>query len=477
MSSTGDFNDFTARLREFIRASECGVRNAECGIQLEPPHVGAYEIGFDSLALELFALHCKHNAPYRRFCESRGMMPGAAEHWSQIPAIPTSAFKELELSCLPAEERTAVFHSSGTTGQRPSRHFHNADSLAIYEASLLAWFAENFRSRLPLALRETQKSEVRSQKSEIPLALAEMEKTEGPLTPALSPSEGERENHRQSLREGTPMVSSKPSTDLCPWQERFVILTPPPAEAPQSSLVHMFETLRRQLGSADSVYLGHSDEDGSWTLDSAAALEALSRSSAATQPVLLLGTAFSYVHLLDDLARRGRRFDLAPGSRAMETGGYKGRSRSLEKIELHALITHHLGIPSANIICEFGMSELGSQAYDCLGAGSACIPAGDKIRGVIAGRNAVAPSHSRHSSPVTRHFQFPPWCRAQIISPETGRAVAEGETGLIRIFDLANVYSVMAIQTEDLGVRRREGFELLGRAALAEPRGCSLMAI
>jgi hypothetical protein len=54
--------------------------------------------------------------------------------------------------------------------------------------------------------------------------------------------------------------------------------------------------------------------------------------------------------------------------------------------------------------------------------------------------------------------------------------VSEGETGLIRVFDLANVYSVMAIQTEDLGVRRGSGFELLGRAATADARGCSLTA-
>ena len=65
----------------------------------------------------------------------------------------------------------------------------------------------------------------------------------------------------------------------------------------------------------------------------------------------------------------------------------------------------------------------------------------------------------------------------QIISPETGREVGEGETGLIRVFDLANVYSVMAIQTEDLGVRRGDGFALVGRAVLAEPRGCSLLAV
>jgi hypothetical protein len=73
-------------------------------------------------------------------------------------------------------------------------------------------------------------------------------------------------------------------------------------------------------------------------------------------------------------------------------------------------------------------------------------------------------------------MRFPPWCRVQIISPETGCEAGEGETGLIRVFDLANVYSVMAIQTEDLGIRRSDGFELIGRAALAEPRGCSLMA-
>ena len=86
----------------------------------------------------------------------------------------------------------------------------------------------------------------------------------------------------------------------------------------------------------------------------------------------------------------------------------------------------------------------------------------------------------RDSSRITHHasriFHFPPWVRAQVISPETGREVGEGETGLIRVFDLANVYSVMAIQTEDLGVRRGNGFDLLGRAAMAEPRGCSLAA-
>jgi hypothetical protein len=87
----------------------------------------------------------------------------------------------------------------------------------------------------------------------------------------------------------------------------------------------------------------------------------------------------------------------------------------------------------------------------------------------LAGATPALPGH------VTRHFSFPRWARVQIISPETGREVADGETGLIRVFDLANVFSVAAIQTEDLGIRHGDGFELIGREQLAEPRGCSLM--
>ena len=123
---------------------------------------------------------------------------------------------------------------------------------------------------------------------------------------------------------------------------------------------------------------------------------------------------------------------------------------SLPKAELHALIARQLGVAPRHIVCEYGMSELSSQAYDSAGH---------------------PPTSTLHS----RAFRFPPWARVQIISPETGREVADGETGLIRIFDLANAFSVAAIQTEDLGTRRGEGFELIGRAQLAEPRGCSLM--
>jgi hypothetical protein len=244
---------------------------------------------------------------------------------------------------------------------------------------------------------------------------------------------------------------------------RLLCLTPPPEQVPHSSLVHMFETVRQKMGSVKTAFVGTIATDGAWTLDFDALLAALSPGPGTPdpRPHLLLGTAFSFVHLLDFLGEHNLRFQLPPGSRVMETGGYKNRSRSMPKEELHALITERLGVPPENIVCEYGMSELSSQAYGVTG---------DTWQ--VSGEAAS----SCHLSPVTCHFHFPPWARVQLISPETGQEVADGETGLIRVLDLANVFSVMAVQTEDLGIRRGGGFELMGRARMAELRGCSLMS-
>src|SRR5690242_17190740 len=109
---------FSARLRNYMsRSLRTGTDIAGTGRGVD----SAEE--FNQLALELFALQFQHNAPYRRLCESRGALPGTLQHWTAIPAVPTVAFKELELSCLPVSDRSRVFFSSGTTLHRPSRHF------------------------------------------------------------------------------------------------------------------------------------------------------------------------------------------------------------------------------------------------------------------------------------------------------------------------------------------------------------------
>jgi hypothetical protein len=402
---TTELSNFAAHLRKAISSEGRVIRVPDSELQSLNGDSHSLSLRndatFNALALELFALQFKHNTAYRKICKARDLTPGAVEHWTQIPVVPTVAFKESELTCLPLNKRTTVFHSSGTTEQKPSRHYHSAESLAIYEASLWPWFARH-------------------------------------VVPALG--------------------SRVSDFGLC-------VLTPPPSQAPHSSLVHMFETVRQRFGASESAFVGKIATDNSWTLDFDTALAALDdNSKLKTQnPKLILGTAFLFVHLLDFLGEKNVRFDLPAGSRVMETGGYKNRSRSMPKEELHALIMERLGVPRENIVCEYGMSELSSQAYDSV--------AGDEWR--VTGKGDA----SRHASRVTRHFAFPPWVRVEIISPETGCEVADGETGLIRVFDLANVFSVMAVQTEDLGVRRGDGFELVGRVQFAEPRGCSLMTV
>ncbi|MGC9941752.1 MAG: hypothetical protein ABSE48_07940, partial [Verrucomicrobiota bacterium] len=280
--------DFAARLRRSIAAG------------FDRKH-------FDDLAVELFSLQYQFNQPYRSLCysrniypdkvsASRAITPSFAGRWTQVAFAPTRAFKRLEFTCLPPEERTLAFRSSGTTEQTPSRHFHNPESLSVYGVSLWKWFQANFGD------------------------VAEL------------------------------------GSDLC-------FLTPGSKAAPYSSLVYMFETIRRKVSAPETAFTGVVASDGSWLLDFKPTLEKLKISCDTGKPLTLLGTAFSFVHLLDHLAEHSLSLELPAGSRVMETGGYKNRSRFLPKSELHALITKRLGIAADKIICEYGMSELSSQAY------------------------------------------------------------------------------------------------------------------
>jgi len=389
------FSEFADRLSAFI--ARC-FRTGTCA----SPALDETESTFNRLARELFGLQFAHNSVYRRFCEARGVTPDRIVHWFEIPACPTSAFKEFDITCLPPAERKLVFHSSGTTQKNRSRHYHSPESVAVYEASLLTWFRRHFLGEAAV-----------------------------PPHPALSL--GEREIGAASQEWGKIPILS---------------LTPPPSSAPNSSLVHMFATIQRHCGSAPKAFGGVIGADGEWELDFKVIDAFLASVKGEPDPVIIAGTAFNFVQLIDRLSQNGIRRCLPLGSRILETGGYKGRTRSIPKTELYALISQGLGVEPSNIISEYGMSELSSQAYD------------RTFRGADARRS----------------YRFPPWVRVQIISPEDGQPVSIGQTGLIRVFDLANVWSAMAIQTEDLGMEIGEGgFELIGRNVEAEPRGCSLM--
>jgi len=216
---------------------------------------------------------------------------------------------------------------------------------------------------------------------------------------------------------------------------RMLICGPTAEHFPHSSLGHMLSRVRRRLGAPGSGVFWR--PDGPRFSQLAAALHRAERDGV---PVCLLGTAFAFVHFLDWLIAHERAYRLPRGSRLMDTGGYKGRSREVPPAELRALYDDRLGIPPSRVVNEYGMTELGSQFYDS------------------ALRTRIGP----------------PWARALVVHPETLREVPDGEVGLLRFVDLANLHTVVSVQTDDLGRRRGDRFELLGRVPGAEPRGCSL---
>lgn len=216
------------------------------------------------------------------------------------------------------------------------------------------------------------------------------------------------------------------------WPPRTFSLCPPGGG--DSSLGHMVDHLSGKI-------VHHWREDrllpGAW-----AALGAL----AAEGPLWLAATAFA----LDRLLQEPGRVELGPDSRVMVTGGFKGRVVRLDAASLYEALPARLGAP--RVVAEYGMTELSSQLW------SELVPAG-----ALPGA-----------------FRAPPWLYTYAADPATGTPLPDGEEGVLRFLDLANVDSVVGIETMDLGrvlpAPDGDRVELRGRLEGAEARGCSLRA-
>jgi ABC-type transporter Mla MlaB component len=151
-------------------------------------------------------------------------------------------------------------------------------------------------------------------------------------------------------------------------------------------------------------------------------------------PTILFGVSFA----LYDLAEQ-YELDLSSFI-IMETGGFKSRKEILRE-ELHHFLCQRFNVPG--IHSEYGMTELLSQAY----------------------------------SPGKGVFQAAPTLRVftrQVTDPLQPERT--GKTGLLSVIDLANIFTISFILTEDLGSMADDGaFRVLGRADQADIRGCTLL--
>lgn len=219
-------------------------------------------------------------------------------------------------------------------------------------------------------------------------------------------------------------------------------LIPTREQLPDSSLSFMADHILARYGSLESL-----TAFGSRGVEAAKARSWAGARQREGRPVLVLATAFALAQWLDALADRlGLKFRLPPGSAIFETGGFKGKMTELTRGELLARVHEWLGVPPDFVVREYGMSELTSQFY---------------TRVLLDGDPDL--------------FVAPHWVRVRLLDPETLEEVPAGTPGLVTVFDLANLGSAVHLLTEDLGIAEGDGFRLVGRAAGAELRGCSLV--
>jgi len=264
-------------------------------------------------------------------------------------------------------------------------------------------------------------------------------------------------NHHPHLRLYDASLRASFAHLFVPDRERLrlLVVNPRPEVAPHSSLAYFLGRLVDFFGAPGSDFFF----DGE-VLQGQRLVQVLGEVERSGEPVGLLGTSFAYVHLLDVFAEEGLSFQLPVGSRLLDTGGYKGRSREVPAAELRALFGQRLGLPDAACVNYYGMTEISTQYYDTT------------VRSQWRG-DAEPPGPRRKA--------VPPWARVRVVDPETMRSVAVGERGLLVHYDLANRGSCQAVLSEDVGYLTPEasastpgGFVLLGRAEGTEARGCSV---
>ena len=217
------------------------------------------------------------------------------------------------------------------------------------------------------------------------------------------------------------------------------VLFPDEFVMPNSSLAHYLALALKYFGTKNSGY--RLDKNG---IDFTKLFDDLDASQETGVPYAILGASFSIVHLMDEMIKTNKTYQLPLGSKILDTGGFKGQSREITPDEFYTQLSNTFGVSRKNCINMYGMTELSTQFYD--------------------NGNEVCPSVKTG----------PHWIKSRVINPLTKLDVARGETGVLVHCDLAHFNIVSTILTEDAGIEFDNGFLLLGRAAGKEAKGCSM---
>jgi hypothetical protein len=225
----------------------------------------------------------------------------------------------------------------------------------------------------------------------------------------------------------------------------ILIIAPSPDIVPQMIMAYGMNRLKDYFGSPQSRFLV-----GQEGFQVQVLVDELRRSEINGIPITICGGSFGFVNFFDYCREKGLTFKLPPGSRTLDAGGFKGRSREVKREEFVKDCEGFLGISQDYCVNLLGMTEISSQFYD----------------------NTLMNAHKGLDIPKAKNNL--PWTRTLAVDPDTLEILSPGKIGLLRHFDLANRGHISAIQTDDLGRITPEGFEIYGRSKEGEARGCSL---
>jgi hypothetical protein len=221
---------------------------------------------------------------------------------------------------------------------------------------------------------------------------------------------------------------------------RILILAPSPELAPSMGMAIGMDQTRRHFGTPDSMFLL-----GKSGIDVTNLLKALRESEASGVPVALIGATSAYVYFFQACRRKKMRFRLPPGSRICDGGGYRGRFGVVTRDDYYAMVEEILGVPGSHCVNVLGEAETATNLFD------------DALRRKVQGL-----------PPRQRTRPVPPWSRVLAMSIDGLRPLPDGEVGLLAHWDLANVPTVLAVITDNLGYTTDggRGCEMVGRAKI-----------
>lgn len=225
---------------------------------------------------------------------------------------------------------------------------------------------------------------------------------------------------------------------------RILILAPSPQMAPSMGMAIGMEQTRAAFGTDDSAFM--LEKSG---IDVARLVKALRESEGDGVPIALIGSTSAFIYFLKACERKGLSFRLPEGTRIGDGGGYRGRFGEVTREGYYELAERILGVRATHCVNILGMAESATNYFD------------HSLRASVLGLDDGVP----------RHKIAPPWTRVQAVSVDDLSPLPHGEVGLLRHFDIANLPTVLAVQSDNLGFTDgRGGFEIVGRAKVVDGR-------